>query len=142
MIAAAYAECKPSEVTDTYWIYALRKKGKYPNATVRSGKWLVFVRGASVDNVWALIKSATEAGKLGDSSKAATAKPNRLATNPETKVICVYTYDWTDEEDVRRVREELKKLGIIRKIAYKADQDTLDGKYRIAGHTRISKYFE
>lgn len=140
--ADAYVKRKPSEVTETYWIYSQRKKGKYPAATPRGGKWLIFVRDENVDEVWAMIKSATEAGKLGDSSKVATAKPNRLAENPHTRVICVYTYDWTDEKDVRRVREELRNLGITWKISYKADQDTLDGRYRAAGKTRISKYYE
>lgn len=136
------SECKPSEVTDTYWIDAIRKKGKYPKTTQRSGKWLVFVDAKNVDKVWAKIKKATEEGKLGSSAKVATAKPNPNATNPETKVICVYTYDWADEKDVKRIREELKKIGIANKIPYKSDEDTLSGKYRVRGHTRFSKYYE
>ncbi len=92
--------------------------------------------------MWGKIKKATEEGKLSSSAKVATAKPNPNATNPEIKVICVYTYDWTDEDDVRRIREELRKLGIINKIPYKADEDTLSGKYGVKGNTRISKYYE
>jgi len=95
-----------------------------------------------VDAVWATIKEATEAGRLGGSAKVATAKPNPYATDPNTKVICVYTYDWTDEADVRRIRVELRALGITQKIPYKADADTLRDKYRVTGHRRISKYFE
>ena len=38
-----YSSAKPSEVTNVYWIYAIRKKGRYPKATERSGKWLIFV---------------------------------------------------------------------------------------------------
>ena len=95
-----------------------------------------------MDTVWRKIKKATEEGKLGDSAKVATAKFNPNATNHNTKVICVYTYDWTDTEDVKRIREELRKIGITNKIPYKADKDTLRGKYRIRGHTRISKYYE
>lgn len=135
-------DAKPSEVTDVYWIYTIRKKGKYPNSTPRSGKWLIFVNIKNVDEVWAKIKDATEDGKLGDSAKVATAKPNTLATDPNEKVICVYSYDWTDEEDVRRIREELRKRGITDKIPYKANEDTLSGKYRKTGHRRISKYYE
>jgi hypothetical protein len=132
---------KPSGVTDVYWLYAERKKGKYPKPR-RSGKWLIFVDPENVDEVWAKIKKATEEGRLGHASKVATAKPSPLAGESKTKVICVYTYDWTDEKDVRRVREELRKLGVATKIPYKADEDTLSGKYRITGHTRISKYYE
>jgi len=141
-ISMPYSDAKPSEVTDIYWIYAMRKKGKYPKATRRSGKWLIFVDPKNVDEVWANIKKATEEGKLGNSAKVATSKPNPLAGKSEAKVICVYTYDWTDERDARRVREELRKLGITNKIPYKADEDTLSAKYRITGHRRISKYYE
>jgi len=141
-ISLPYSECKPSEVTDVYWIYARRKKGKYLKSTPRSGKWLIFVDPKNVDKVWAKIKEATEGGKLGDSAKVATAKPNPLAGESEAKVICVYTYDWRDEMDVRKVREELRKLGITNKIPYKVDEDTLSRKYRITGHRRISKYYE
>jgi len=138
----AYSNARPSGVTEVYWIYARRKSGEYPRSTKRSGKWLVFVDIKNVDEVWAKIKKATEEGKLGSSAKVATAKPNPNATDPNTKVICVYTYDWIDEKDVKRVREELRKLGIVNKISYKADEDTLSGKYRVRGHTRISKYYE
>jgi hypothetical protein len=83
-----------------------------------------------------------EEGRLGGSAKVSTAKPNPLSKDPRKRVICVYTYDWTDEEDVRRIREELRKLGVVNKIPYKSDGDTLSGKYRITGHRRISKYYE
>ena len=130
-ISSPYSDAKPSEVTDVYWIYAMRKKEKYPNSTPRSGKWLIFVVPENVNEVWAKIKDAVEEGKLGDSAKVATAKPNPLAGKSDAKVICVYTYDWTDEKDVKRIREELRKLGITNKIPYKADEDTLRGRHEI-----------
>jgi hypothetical protein len=136
------ADPKPSEVTDRYWLHAERKTGSYPAATENCGKWLVFVPVAQIDEVWAKIELATEEGRLGSSVKVATARPNPNATNPDTKVICVYTYDWTDEADVKRIRQQLRELGITSKIPYKADQDTYAGKYAIQGHKRISKYYE
>jgi hypothetical protein len=141
-ISSPYSDAKPSEVTDVYWLYAMREKGEYNKGTDRSGKWLVFVDAKNIDEVWAKVKKATEEGRLGDSAKVATAKRNPNAGNSDAKVICVYTYDWADEKDVRRVREELRKLGVTNKIPYKADQDTLAGKYRVRGDTRISKYYE
>jgi len=140
--AQNYEDANPSEVADVYWLYAERKKGRYPEPTPRAGKWLIFAPLDSLDEVWAKIKEATEEGELGGSSKVGTARPHPNATNPNSRVICVYTYDWKDEKDVRRVRDELKKLGIRNKIPYKSDEDTLSGKYRVTGHTRISKYFE
>ncbi|MEX2721245.1 MAG: putative phosphothreonine lyase domain-containing protein, partial [Candidatus Wukongarchaeota archaeon] len=106
-VLSAYADAKPSQVTEVYWIYAWRKRGEYPKPTHLSGKWLVFVDVKDVDGVWAKIKKATEEGRLGGCSKVSTAKPSPLAVSPVMKVICVYTYDWTDEEDARRIREEL-----------------------------------
>ena len=141
-LAQQYAKMNPTEVTEVYWLYAIRQKGTYPKPTPRSGKWLVFVDRNEVNVIWAAIKEATEAGRLGGSAKVATAKPNPYATDPKTKVICVYTYDWTDEADVRRIRTELRSLGITQKIPYKADADTLRDKYRVTGHRRISKYYK
>ena len=141
-LAQQYAEANPSEVTEAYWLYAIRQKGTYPRPTPRSGKWLIFVDRNEVDTVWATIKQTTEEGKLGGSAKVATAKPNPYATDPKTIVICVYTYDWTDAADVRRIRGELRALGITQKIPYKTDADTLRDKYRVTGHRRISKYYE
>ena len=132
----------PSREISEYWLYALMKQGKYPEPTARNGKWLVFASVKSVDGVWEKIKKATEEGGLGDSSKVATARLNPNAVDSSKKVICVYTYDWTDKEDVMRIRTELRALGITWKIPYKSDEDTDKGKYRVAGHTRISKYYE
>ncbi len=89
----------PSQVLDVYWLYAARQGSEYPDRTDNSGKWLLFVPLSQVDALWARIKLATEQGRLGGSSKVATARPNPNEANAETKVICVYTYDWTDEAD-------------------------------------------
>lgn len=135
------SDAKPSVVTNVYWLVAMRKKGEYPQPTENTGKWLVFVNEKDVDEIWAKIKTATEEGKLGLGAKVATAKPSPLGKSGK-RVICVYTYDWTDENDVKRVRENLRNLGITNKIPYKSDEDTLSGKYRATGHTKISKYYE
>jgi len=137
---------KPSISTEGYWKMAIckRQRGHYPTAKPKSGKWLIFVDRKNVDEVWAKVKTATEENKLGRLSKVSTAKskPADLGYEKDRHVICVYTDDWTDEKDVKRVREELRKLGITDKIPYKADEDTWSGKYRARGHTRISKYYE
>lgn len=131
----------PSKVKSRYWIQAFRKKGKYPKPTKKSGKWLIFREKTEIDQVWDKVRLATEKGLLGHGSKVSTGKDN-----PNGKynkgVICVYTYDWTDEKDIKRVREELRKIGIVERIPYKSDQDTSDGKYATTGHTQISKYHE
>lgn len=139
-----YPDVNPSTVTDEYWLFAERQKGSYPNTinTLKNGKWLIFVKIEEVDEVWKKVKRATEEGKLGLLAKVSTAKPNQNATNQNTKVICVYTHDWTDVNDVRGIREELRKLGITQKIPYKTDEDTVSGKYVVRGSKNISKYYE
>ncbi len=133
---------KPSEFKDAFWIYAHRKQGSYPHRTDQSGKWLLFVSIERIDAVWEKIKLATEQGLLGDRSKVSTAlkKPNFKDTGK--RVICVYTYDSDDADDVRRIREELRKLGFVGKLSYKTDKDSWAGKYRSTGHTNLSKYYE
>jgi hypothetical protein len=133
---------KPSQVTDVYWLTADRRKGKYPEATARNGKWLIFVGNDEVDELWAIVSEAVEEGKLGNQAKVSTAKPNPLSQDPARRVICIYTYDYADKKDVMRVRRELRRLGVTEKIPYKADEDTLAGKYQKLGHRKISKYFE
>jgi hypothetical protein len=97
----------PSQVMDDYWVYARRHKGRYPRATARSGKWLLFIAQDESDDAWAAIKRATEDGRLGDTAKAATARPIALAISPHKKVMCVYTYDGDDRAAVGRVLREL-----------------------------------
>jgi hypothetical protein len=132
----------PSQVTDRFWLYAYRQQGEYPEPTERGGKWLLFIPIEQVDEVWEIIKQAVEEGRLGGIAKVATARPNLHARDRDTKVICVYTYHWTDEQDVMRVRQELRHLGFTHKLSYKADEDTLAGRYANTGHRRISKYRE
>jgi hypothetical protein len=132
----------PSKVKNDFWIYAYRQKGTYPNSNANSGKWLIFVSLDNVDALWSKIKMATENGLLGSSSKTATAKENPNAPNKNTKVICVFTYDHTNKDDVTRIREELRKLGIENNIPYKTDNATRQQRYQVKGDTGISTYNE
>jgi hypothetical protein len=131
----------PSWIQDEYWVTAAARRNRV-RRTERSGKWLIFVPPGELDAAWAKIKKATEAGLLGDSSKAATALPNPNAADPTAKVICVYTYDSDDREDVLRVRQALRDLGFDRPIPYKTDRATLEGRYQVKGHRQISLYYE
>jgi hypothetical protein len=134
---------RPSEVFDAFWIHAERKdRNSYPDHTERGGKWMLFINTSEIDAWWSKIKAATEGGVLGGSAKVATMKPNSIAASADTRVVCVYTYDVTDEADCTRVREALRSLGITWKIPYKTDADTHAGKYATRGNVRISKRYE
>jgi len=132
---------RPSQVLDEYWLTAISKTRRHIPPTDRTGKWLLFVPFSEVDEVWCRIRQATESGLLGEASKVSTARPNPNARDPSMKVVCIYTCDHEDEEDVMRVREELRRLGFKDKIPYKTDEATISGKYQVRGDRRISKYY-
>jgi hypothetical protein len=127
----------PMSVTDHFWVYA-RRRGKIAKPSERSGKWLVFVDRSKADLLWEQVARATTEGKLGPSAKCGTARPNPNAPNPKETVICVYTSDFDDRENVMRVREALRDLGVTRRIPYKLDRTTLEGKYTVRGDSYIS----
>lgn len=78
---------------------------KRHNLTV--GKWMLFPTRDKVDRYWDAIVHGTVDGRLGTAAKVAT-RPEK----PEdpTQVICVYTWDITDREDIKRVLLELVRL--------------------------------
>ena len=142
---------RPSRKQRDFWIWVRAwgptfQLGKYripyPRHTERGGKWLLFVDREDVDEAWKSIARAVKAGILGSSAKVSTARTNPHGDHPRQHVICVYTYDSDDKEDVMRVRESLRELGFTAPIAYKTDEATRQGKYWVEGHRRISKYYE
>ena len=91
------------------------------------GKWMLFPTIEYVDSVWSKVVPATVDGRLGSAAKVATGdesddKPERL--------ICVYTEDFSNIQDVKRVLKELKRLKLVsgaadgRSIYYKCDAYT------------------
>jgi hypothetical protein len=119
----------PSQVTDKYWLSAHRLDNNYPQHTLRSGKWMIFLPWDQIDQAWENIKSITINGYLGLSSKVSTKKSNPNAKDPNMGVIIVYTYDYEDKEDVIRIREVLYDVGYTNRLIYKPDVATIERKY-------------
>ena len=89
-----------------------------------SGKWMLFPMSDDLPLVWRLVAEATAAGKLGPCSKVGTWEPDHV-TKPT--VICIYTKDFSDLADVKRVLTNLNELNIVNKamrINYKCDAYT------------------
>ena len=88
-----------------------------------SGKWMLFPTADQVDKYWAKVAEATGHGELGFGAKVATD-----AGNGRARGMMVYTRDYEDIEDVRRVLQKLVELGLVRDeqkpIYYKADAYT------------------
>ena len=135
-------EKNPSEETEFFWIVSTNNNIDYPLDTPQSGKWLIFVHKSQIDQVWKKVKAALKNGELGRSAKVSTRRPSPFAADPDTHVICIYTYDSDDIADVQKIRQKLRELGVLQKIPYKTDQATREGKYIIHGYERIYKYFE
>lgn len=133
---------KPSEHTKVFWLFASAPKNTDKQDTEHSGKWLLFIRRVFIDQAWAVIKKATKEGRLTKAAKVSTALENPNAKDNIDHVICVYTYDCTDEADVKNVREKLRELGFTKKMPYKSDQATFSGRYSNKGDTNISMYYE
>ncbi|OQD82015.1 hypothetical protein PENANT_c024G01576 [Penicillium antarcticum] len=67
---------------------------------VTTGKWMLFPSVEHVDEVWRAVVSATEKGQLGDAAKVAT---DDGSGSGQARLICVYTADFAEKEDLKRV---------------------------------------
>ncbi|XP_078352186.1 UPF0696 protein C11orf68 homolog [Oculina patagonica] len=90
-----------------------------------SGKWLIYSTSARIDAIWTSVAKAVVSGSLGFAAKVSTREPEE-----KTHVICVYTEDFTNEEQVRAVEKGLREVGIITAMSYKPDVYTTLGIYR------------
>lgn len=89
------------------------------------GKWCIFAPSSEVDQAWSKIKDAVDGDKLLF-AKVSTAL---RSMGRDGHVICVYTRDWTDKQDLLRIREVLRSLGFVEELGYKRDVDTENGIY-------------
>ena len=122
----------PSEVTDTPWIWPESSGREYNPAT--TGKWLIFRSRKSIDDTWLKVKEAHEKGLLGPEAKVSTCYDSPFKPYKNSHVICVYTDDCEDKDDVIRVMTELENIGITdEKLRYKSDKATKEGKYGSSG---------
>ena len=141
-IAGLYAAGEgivPTKTTKSYWIQQDRPSAETgATGAEEAGKWLIFLAPEEVDAAWQKVRNATVAGTLGIGAKVSTAKENEDSRD-DRKVIYVFTADWANEEDVMRVREELKNLGFVDRIGYKRNLDTYAGEYREKGK-RVTYY--
>lgn len=140
--AAIILDQIPSKVDDCYWIYAKNPRYNREDSD-KIGKWLIFVAKATIDTSWQTIKNATTAGELGISAKCSTNKLNPIAEqckNKDSNVICVYTYDYDDLADVKRVRNKLFELGFIQPLGYKTDEATKAGHYSFNRSGSVCRY--
>jgi hypothetical protein len=71
---------------------------------------MIFCSEHNVNELWGLIAKATANNELGIAAKVA---PRPMADGRRDRLICVYTADFKDIKDVKRVAEMLKQMGFI-----------------------------
>jgi len=72
-------------------------------------QWMLFPQADDVPRAWKLICEAVVEDRLGPSAKVGT---EGLKGRSNQRLICVYTRDFSDEEDIRRVVEELASMNL------------------------------
>jgi len=78
---------------------------------VRGGKWMLFPEPAEVNQVWAVVARATANNELGIAAKVAPRVPE---TPIKSRLICIYTNDFADKDDIGRVLSRMRELGLVR----------------------------
>ncbi|KAF1919379.1 hypothetical protein BDU57DRAFT_585560 [Ampelomyces quisqualis] len=109
-----------------------------------SGKWMLFPKLEEVNGVWSKVVEGVINNHLGPTAKVAPDEGK-----PGDRLICIYTKDYRDEEDVLRVLQELEMMGLLpsgRSIYYKSDAFTyLDlykqtaSNFKMMAAARVSK---
>jgi hypothetical protein len=121
MMAELYAASDlPSEDCSRDWHVVLAPSLKQFRSTEKTGKWCVFASGPDVDSAWAKVRAAVTADRL----VAAKVSTRLRRGDRNNHVICVYTRDWTDSEELKASREVLRELGFAQELGYKRDLET------------------
>lgn len=71
---------------------------------------MLFCTALEVNEVWEIIAKATANNELGIGAKVA---PRSTVDKRTDRLICVYTADFSDIKDVKRIAERLKQLGLV-----------------------------
>lgn len=111
---------KPLEMNETLIDKIAEKMG------LLSGKWLIFIQREYADGLWNKIEKLAKKGKIWSAKISTLIHP---WASKRIHVICVYTKNCLDKQDVMRVRENLKGIGVESRLSYKPDVYTVLGIY-------------
>ena len=130
----------PSQVPDYDWI-SCQYESTSGGLDTTVGKWMLFCKTSEENNeLWTKLKSLLYQDKLGISMKSATTFSETAISYKGTQrgiLICVYTKNWRDLDDIRLVLSSIRELGIKGPLYYKSDRQTLLG---MSGSIYLSKY--
>ncbi len=107
----------------THWLHAINPDRMHDIDPIHVGKWLIYISCRHVDYCWSRVRDATEEGTLGISAKISTdwGKAHDLVGmiseglgGWRDHVVCIYTADWRNREDIARVGGRLASCGRMR----------------------------
>ncbi|MCY1282091.1 hypothetical protein D9M68_358930 [compost metagenome] len=84
---------------------------------MRTGKWCIFRSTDQVDHAGETIRGLAAENKIV-CAKVSTAFGRWYF---DSHVICVYTKDWTNNEDLLATRKTLHEAGFVEELGYKRD---------------------
>ena len=87
---------------------------------MKTQQWMISSDAADVDETWAAVARATAKNELGIAAKVEPRPdpstqylPGGVEYQQQQRLICVYTVDFADVADVRRVARRLRELGLV-----------------------------
>lgn len=117
----------PSLDRSTYWKQVANPTLTEFRSNEKTGKWCLNFPKEEIDAAWDKVKQACNNGDLL-LAKCSTAMSSGTPQYPDF-LICVYTLDWSDSEDLQKAREVLRNLGFTQPIKYKRDLETINRVY-------------
>lgn len=108
-----------------------------------SGKWLIFLNAEQESGMWNEICESLSHGELAKYSyqvKMALSPRFNDKIKENRKVVCIYTIDFNDKEQVKGCLKVLRSLGFNDVMYYKTDNQTRSGLYR-GGSQKSYIYF-
>lgn len=96
-----------------------------------SGKWMLFPHPDYVNSFWSLVATATANDELGIAAKVAADEGDP----DKARLICVYTENFEDKADVKRVLERLLAMGLCNRNGAMAEGRTIY--YKVDAYTYL-----
>ena len=97
-------------------------------STNSTGKWCIFRDADNVDALWEKVQRGVRQGQF---AAALVSSAAQAASREGRHVICAFTWNWADREDVMRAWQALRDMGVTEELGYKRDIETMKNVYGV-----------